>query len=375
MAALSWEVGYHARWIAPDGPLMMLGALATFAAAASLQSTGAARARWVVLATVATGCACGAKYSGWPLVVPLAIAAWHLPTMDERPARWRRVCLVLAAAVGVYLITTPGTLLQPTLFLHDLAFEVWHYSHLGHGGYTVTRGPVHFWRMTAYLSTVLLSPNAPLALILALFALLGVRSLWVQSRQLATLILSLPAIYLLYFAGQRVMIVRNLLMLVPLLTVLSARGVAFSVSRVTSRIARAAVLTVVVGALAFNAAYDVRAVRSIRVRSEGASLREFATWVGTRPAGSVAVSPRVEEQLAAAGLPAPVRGAPEQVEYVAYSLYEAPRYQVEANRRGTFSPVFGPRDVNLDYYPTWSGDDRVLVMLRARAGGVPWQAP
>lgn len=364
MVAFSWEVAYHARWSAPDGPLMALAAFAVFAAVAALQSEGRTRSRWLAVAVVMTGAACGTKYSAWPLIIPLSVAAWHLPA-EGTATRHRRVALCWAGAVAVYLLTTPGTLLQPTLFLRDLVSEVIHYS-TGHNVHTVPRGAVHFWQMTVYLGTAVLSPSAPAAVALALFAVFGVRSLWKQSRTLAWVVLSMPLVYLVYFSTQRVMIVRNLLILVPFLAILSARGVAYAVGATRNRLGRVGLTAAVAAVLTFNAGFSAWAAQTIRRRDETRHLHDFSAWAAARPGGTVTVSARIGEQLAAAGLPSVPASAPERACYTAFLLSEAPSRQVEANRRGTFSPVFGPRDVNLDYYPTWAGDDRVLVMPTCR---------
>jgi len=43
------------------------------------------------------------------------------------------------------------------------------------------------------------------------------------------------------------------------------------------------------------------------------------------------------------------------------------QFQWRTNRPGTFVAVFGPREVNLDYYTGWAGDERVISLSAAMA--------
>jgi hypothetical protein len=45
---------------------------------------------------------------------------------------------------------------------------------------------------------------------------------------------------------------------------------------------------------------------------------------------------------------------------------EAVALGVRPNKRATFARVFGPREVNLNYYPDWPGDDHIVIVSRRR---------
>jgi hypothetical protein len=38
------------------------------------------------------------------------------------------------------------------------------------------------------------------------------------------------------------------------------------------------------------------------------------------------------------------------------------RLEWPANRREQFTTWFGPQEVNINYYPTWEGDERILLL-------------
>ena len=79
---LSWEVAYHARWIAPDTVLMQFGALALLLSTWAVRHPG--ETRWIRWAAGAAGLACGTKYPGGLLLLPVLIAAYHGQGRKER---------------------------------------------------------------------------------------------------------------------------------------------------------------------------------------------------------------------------------------------------------------------------------------------------
>jgi hypothetical protein len=133
------------------------------------------------------------------------------------------VLTVLVASVGVYLITTPGTLLQPMLFLSALRFMSSHYAS-GHGAYTTSTGAPHLWRMLEYFLLVVPSPYLPVAIGCTALAAAGALRAVRQTPLWAALVFSFPLLYVLYFSLQRVMIVRNLIAVAPFIAVAAALG-------------------------------------------------------------------------------------------------------------------------------------------------------
>ena len=70
----SWEIAYHARWMAPDAVMMQFGALTMlFSVLAVVRERPG---RWLMLAAGAAGLAAGTKYPGGALLLmPIAAAA------------------------------------------------------------------------------------------------------------------------------------------------------------------------------------------------------------------------------------------------------------------------------------------------------------
>jgi hypothetical protein len=366
--ATSWEIGYHVRWIAPDGTTLQFAAAATTAAVVAVTAGARHARRWCAAAAVATGLAIGTKYSAWPLIAPLSAAVWQAAPELERPRRLLRVIAHVAGAAGVFLLTSPGILLQPTIAAAQILGQVAHYAN-GHGIYTVSRGVDHLGRMLAYELTVLMSPYRAVAIGTTAAALVGAIAVVRRSSPAAITFVSFPIAFTLYFALQRAMIVRNLIVIAPFLAVLAGRGIGFAWHRTgedrPGAWVRGALAAGVFAAIAANAAYAVDAAGSIRHRSDARTAQEFAAWLAGQPPGSVALSPRLQ---AAVGEEAPGRMTPDPgVRMVAMYALEPGHERITPNERGLFAQVFGPRDVNLNYYPDWVGAEHIVVLERRRA--------
>jgi 4-amino-4-deoxy-L-arabinose transferase-like glycosyltransferase len=378
--ATSWEVAYHSRWIATDGVLMQFGALTILLVMRSQLRPPAGR--WLFLAAVAAGLGAGTKYPGALLLTPVLVGGWL--AWRER-LRLRAVLGRLAALAGValatFLLTTPAVVLTPGAVLEGMLAELRHYGS-GHHGHTVQPGVEHLLRMAGYLGTGLFSWYEPIALFLASLCLVGVWALRKEPR-VAVLLLSFPVVYILYFATQRAMVVRNLLVVAPFLAILAAHGAAWLWSRSSAASgqarhegraasgARAGFAALLVTALLVNAGWLWYAASTIRERKTDDFAREALAYVRERSKTTFYVSPRVHTHFALLGgrsLPN-VTPDPTHAERVVFYAHEGVRrYQDwQANHLRLTERWFGPYEVNFNVYPNWWGDDRIVVMSAAKA--------
>ena len=220
---LSWEFAYHSRWAVTDCILVQFSALTLFMLAL-FQRTG--RPRWLYAASVAAGLCTGTKYTGVVLLIAVVRAsALSLPAATYL-AQVRRAAELCALAFAVYLVSTPGTVLDPFQFRTDTHFIATYYQHT-HGGYTVSSGWQHAGIVLSYLALALFSPYPALAAVLFAAVIAGA-GLWLKRDiRFAAVLVGLPLIFLtLFCARYRLAIVRNYLFLTPFFAVMLARGVA-----------------------------------------------------------------------------------------------------------------------------------------------------
>jgi hypothetical protein len=376
---LSWEIAYHARWGAPDAVMMQFGALTLLLTVAAARRPE--QARWRHLAAVAAALATGTKYPAGLLLVPVLVVS-IFASREKRSLRRTaggvvKVVLIFTAA---FLITTPGAVLQPWAFLRALVVESGWYSQ-GHWGYTIPAGALHLGRMFDYLGLVLLSPFPVIAGLLSLAAAAGAWWVWKESRLLAGVLLLFPAVYVAFFAAQRVMIVRNLLVLAPFMAILAGRGIIETIHRFRRQQGRWALAAMVAAMLALQGAWLIHAAETIHGRSLEDPGADLARYLRSRSGDTFLLSQRVQEEVAKPGeeLPANALAGSGNADFVAVYAYEAmPNLEWPANLRTLTVRTFGPLEVNFNYYPTWEGNDRIVLMTFERACSVgvdfvePW---
>ena len=389
LVAFSWELGYHARWLAPDVLTAASAALVLFATRRAMDAPGRRVGSALALAGAAAGIGCGAKYpSGLLLVVPLVAAI--SASRRRRVGATRGVALVLLGFAAAYLATTPGAVLQYGKFATDVRFEMAHY-HRGHGGgHTIEPGVTHLVAELAYLALAALSPAAPLAAMLAALALVGAAATLREDREAAAMLLVFPVAYVGYMATQRVMMARNLLVVVLFLAALAARGVGVC-RAATARWAfgEQAVCGAIGLALVTNAAWLVAAGWSCEHPPD--AVGGVTAMLNTAGDARYVLTPRVraavKARAAATGTPVPRAaletnppagepGSPlnDARAIAVFYASDVPSPGLwTANHWDYAIRWFGPREVNFDYYPSWMGQDRIVVMEMRRA--IPLRLP
>lgn len=365
LVALSWEVAYHARWIAPDALMMMLASL-------SLACLGAAErsekpARWLYAAAAAAGLAFAARYSGalMFLLVIATIVRVGLRREGDRRSGFpiRQLVVATALFLGLFALLSPGVWIDPLRTLTDLTFEQWHYQHEGQGGHTVTSVWLHLWFILKWIGAASLSRYAPLAIACSLLSLVGLVALARREPLRLALWMVPPLVTIVWFAAHDIMIARDLLLVVPFLAVLSGVGVGWVHDALSTRGRLFLVVPLVAGgAMFFNAYWAQASARSILERKNkdvGALTR---TWVGEHPRVKIRPSRRVCGDLGGGCRPSMDRQDRAGCRAMFWMSELEPRGKWPSN-----SPHFellgvGPFEVNLDYYAAWSGDDRVVML-------------
>jgi hypothetical protein len=375
--AFSWEVAYHLRWIAADGMLMQFGALTALFAMLSYVAPEGTFALY--FAAVAAGLGMGTKYPGGLLLIPVLVAG-YLRYKENSVARLVLNLGILSAIVLItFVISTPAVLLRPAQVWGGVLYEMQHYAS-GHAGHTVSAGLEHGWRMLVYFSTVVFSPFPMIAGSIFGLAVIGGIALIHKEPTQALLFLSFPILYFLYFSMQRAMVVRNLLVLVPFLAVLAARGAgtiwkwtqpAPPRNRSVSRLIRVGLLTGMIFVGCVNAGWLFYAAETIANRTSDRFAAEAARQIEKEPQRRFFLSPLVRTHFKQVAQSLPVNVTTDEAEAERVLLYASEALKTwqswPANRPSLTEGWFGPYEVNFNIYPNWWGDDRIIEITRRRA--------
>lgn len=375
LLGLSFEVAYHLRWVAPDGLLMEAGALTVLLATLGLRR---ARAKpWVLAAAVAAGLGCASKYPGGLLLIPASLAALHLGLEGGRFSRqalgrgalWVLAVVVLFAAV--FALVTPGVLLDSDQFWADVKFERTHYTQGGHGLHTVAVGWEHLILILRYLGSQGLSHSPFLAATLSVLVLLGAWRLWVEDRWSAALLTLLPLAHLAYMSSVRVFLVRNLILLLPFMALLAARGGVWLLEKAPGD-RRAGLAGLLISVLYLtNGSMLINSAGSIRDRWPDQALHDLAEDLRERTGEQVYLTPSIRQALSDLGLDQGLDHLAEEMSPSVTSVVVHRRNEIGGgeNMSWGFRPGFidwyGARDINLAYYPTWPADKFVWISTQA----------
>jgi hypothetical protein len=254
-----------------------------------------------------------------------------------------------------------------------------------HGCYTVPPFGEHLRLMTEWLTMVSFSHWPPLACAVAAPALVGAGELLWRDRRRALLLLSVPVLYLAYFSSRHVMIVRNLLVLLPLVAILSSHG-AFAlfaelirpserpIARPLQLLGCAALELALCVILIANFVWLQHSAASIATRATIDRSTDIVNYVQRhgRVTFFLTSAPRAAIGDDSARRLANLRQTAGEAERIIFLSSEATRSAARssapaANRYGIYDLVSGPMEVNWDYYPTWPGDARVLSTSSAIA--------
>jgi hypothetical protein len=359
----SWEVAYHSRWIAPDAVVMQF-ALLCFLCAASTRRV----LLWSYVGAAAAGLTIGTKYTGG-LVLPffLAGAAYNLWRQNRSAVHvLKHVVGMTSMAIFIFVVTTPGILIDPFRFFGQLKDQKDIYAE-GFFGYTVKPGLPHLWKMTQYFSLQLFSHYWPISVVFAALCAVGFVALLVEWTWLGFLIAAFTAAYIAYFSQQAVMIVRNLLIVAPFLCLASARGITVIANRLSAN-GKRVVYGAIAALLVVNLGWQVYAADQTKRREHSKYfLDRFGDYVQRHRGNVVLVSAKLAVALQGAGLKMPpnmvtVPNAPH--DEVAFLQSEGPDIfwrDWPSNWWGMYKETFGALEVNLDAYSTFVGNERILL--------------
>ena len=376
--AASWEFAYHSRWIAPDVVMMQFALLSFLCLAMGMTRK---TERWFYFAAVAAGLATGTKYTG-ALVLPFVVAGVsHMQWRESRSLssilKWST--RLIGMAVVTFVTTSPGILLDPFHFVGEIKYQQHIYA-TSWFGYTVRAGLPHLSAILKYFSLVLFSHYWFISVVFALFCIVGLVALTLELRSPSLLAIVFTVVYVGYFSAQAVMIVRNLLVVVPFLCLGAARGIIVFSERLGTR-SRLIFATILAISFAVNYGWEVYSAVQIKHRYHPEYFsKQFLDYVSKSPSGTVLLSTKLLNHLQQSTHQIPqnlVNNPDLPHSKVAFLQSEGPDVHWEnwpSNWWGMYEVTFGSQEVNLDAYPTFVGNERIIVTSSEHFKKLPLKA-
>jgi hypothetical protein len=372
VVALSWEVGYHARWIAVDDVIIQFVALDLYACCRAWRAADrVAMRRWAALAAAAAAGAWAGKTTAIFVLLPV-LGLVLRPGLRGDDRRW-----TAATVVGVYFATafvlSPSAFLDPLRYVATMAVERHNYNYTDDlYAYFVPTWAGRIARIGAWLFLVVPSPL--LALSAAIGSITGVGIwIWVRRDRVAATWAACLALFIVFVATNRNLIVRNCLFVVPFLAVSLGVGLA-RLDRLLPVWVRRTAWGIVIVAIAWNGWWGVHAALSIRRQTAATVLEAFRRDRASAHAHfrlSPALAAALGESWTAGAGCRPISeatGAPPDTVYLFYREHQWNRFT--NNRLGALAAFYGPLDANYDWYITFAGKvggERIVGVSPARA--------
>jgi hypothetical protein len=371
----SWELQYHARFIAMDTLVTQLVALELLLLLHA-GSTVWPRTRLLCYcgAAVAAGLAFSCKAPALVGFIPLGMLPFLL---RGRFAILRRTALAalggLVAACTTFIMQ-PALLVDPLRFLATLASQSYEYNlNYGHPSYTKDA----FDRLTKFLEWLWLalpSPYPGVALFLSAVAIVGLLCLVYRHPRVALLFAGIAGMLFVTMLHHPLFIVRQYLMLSSMLAAGFGLGVMELYDLLAARPWAARAFVLGLAAVFFmHGRFLHAAAQGIRDLTDEKVHRLAADELLRRPR-PIRLSPQLKKTLAPlleAGYRCPGEGAAEANAEVPV-VVRANEHAWHANVFGFARRFFGSREVNYDWYPTWVGrPDRppILILSAEHARG------
>ena len=369
--AFSWEINYHSRLIHPDGPAMQFGSLALmFSFLAYYKGKPFHYRVWLGLAVAAAALAAATKYTSGIFLIAVLVFAFDI--FKGEGFKWGKIILSLFLLVllfsVVFVLLVPGVFLESSLFLQHVSYAQRIYAG-GFGLQTVNAGWDYFQRVMQYLFLVAFSSNPFLAIFIPALAIIGVYSLQKESEPYLALALGgVPFLYILFLSTNRVLFVRNLLVVLPSIAILAGFGFAF-LMRVMKpyalgwRLIPLGALLLVFGS---NLQWISYAARTIQMRNSDLYADQAVQFIQKHPEANVYVTPSALTLLGDRALPENAHSHfLGDEDLVLFAYLSDSRDEDEGfwpvNAYGASPLVFGPKEINMDWYAAWPGVERLVL--------------
>lgn len=351
----SFEFSYHSRWAVTDTVAVQFTILSSL-----ILFLGIGRNKTVILSSLIAGVAMGTKYTAG--IISINILFYILTGSGLKKADLKKTVKELFLFIIIFLtgfiITTPGIILDNGRLINDVLVQKNMYNTDGHIGHTVQAGFSHFFKINEYILFELFSKSSVVSLFIFIFSIVGfiwalMRRKWLLSGLLVTMFL-----YIIYISSFKVMLVRNLLFVLPFFAIFASLGFYCFLSVIRNIKIKYFFTAIILITLVHSCLNVFSSSFTIWNKSKFNSPKELYKYLKQNSDKHFVFSRKV---LPLVG-PEYINTQPSQDSYLVFNLKEYPFYKYTANIRNQFVNVIGMEDININYYPTWGGDDRIVIM-------------
>lgn len=339
----SWEFHYHSRWVAPDTLMAVSGFISLYYCNRIREKNA-----WLYAAVFAA-IATGFKYTGAIFLLPVLMVS-----ATANPAgTLKKSGLILLVFTLCILIIIPGIIVDHAHFIQDIEFEKKHYAS-GHNNYTVSPGTEHLLLSLQYIF-VMLSPVSMIAILLLLVFFYGVVSSFKNmSARLTISVLIMLGIYIAYMSSQKVMFVRNLQLIWPVMAWYSITGLA----RMAAKYRYPGYVLITVFSFMVLSPVIRKDILTVFRPGDRQQLASLSVFYKKHPEVDFVFSRGIKQTTGFIPPKTSLTHTPEK--YAVFWLQEINQQTLPANNTWIIRDL-GAGEVNINYYPTWINNRRIII--------------
>ncbi|MFA6923220.1 MAG: hypothetical protein WC223_03110 [Bacteroidales bacterium] len=350
----SFEFSYHSKWAVTDCIAVQFAILSTLILFFNLNAN-----KKIIFSSLIAGIAAGTKYTAGLVclnIIIFIIIEFILNRRDIKIIIKGIIVMCLCFLVG-FIFTTPGAVFEFKMFIDDLIWQKDVYSN-GHFGYAIQPGIYHFNKIFQYVIFVLFSKNVIISILIFIFSLIGFIFVFIRKEWNMLGLFIVMLIYAIYVSFYKLMIVRNLLYILPYFAILSSFGfinISGIFKKFKLRISANILLLIV---LLYSTSNVLASSLSIYNKKSFDLKKELNKYIKENVDKEFILSLNVSNIVNENNKP------PKSLKnaYLVFYKSEIPYEMYTANIYNQFQKVIGIDDINLNYYPTWSGDDAIIIM-------------
>jgi hypothetical protein len=298
----------------------------------------------------------------------------HLP-----PPKWilyfnlntlKKIFSLVILFFTFFILLNPGLIVEPIKFFEDVYLVRNFYTKLGYGFFHTEAGYHHLKKFFQFLALVLSSSYKIISIIIFLISIIGL-IFYKKYFKLKFILFLIPFIYILYFSSHVAMTVNNYLFILPFLAIFFSMGVDVLINYHSSKIYKFLLFFFLITIFSFN---------FHKINSANNSLK-FNNKIITNQLKNYLIQNKNEKIIINSNVYKFLNEEDKQnlelinindvskFDFLLYVLPDYANYFAEvdkkfynhlANNIGVYSVIAGPNDINLDYFPTYMGFERVV---------------
>jgi len=350
----SFEFSYHSRWAVSDCIVMQFSALCALVLFLNIS-----RRKKIIFSSLIVGIAVGTKYTGG--IIILNVIFFILIGLKFNKKNLKDTAgdffLLLAFSIIGFVIATPGVIFENDLLVSGMILQKNIYSE-GHVGHTVNSAFEHISKGSVYIALELFSGNPVISFIIFLLSAIGFTTVLIKKQWNVLYLYITMLIYIIFISKYKVMIVRNLLYILPIFAVFASIGFLYICNGLKKYKLNNALKVIMILILIYSCSDVVIAAYSIKNKSSINLAYELEKYLEKNKDKDFIFSKKVSSLLKQ-GIDNDSK--PAENSYFVFFKNEIHYLFYEANINGRYK-IVGLDDVNFDYYPVWSGADRIVVM-------------